>query len=121
MAGCQALVKGAFGERSVNMAFKVVAKIADLKANGIVAAESDGQKIALYLVDGHPMATSDVCTHEQCPLSEEGEVSDGEVACLCHGSRFEIRTGKVLQGPATVALPTYSVTVRGQDILVDLS
>lgn len=31
------------------------------------------------------------------------------ISCQCHGSQFDVTTGKVLQGPAISALRTYPV------------
>jgi len=40
-------------------------------------------------------------------------VGDGEVTCVCHGSRFSLDDGSVLQGPATVGQPAFDA--REQD------
>lgn len=57
---------------------------------------------------------ADRCSHRGGPLSE-GEVADGCVTCPWHGSRFDLATGAVQQGPATVGQPVYQVeeTVAG--------
>jgi nitrite reductase/ring-hydroxylating ferredoxin subunit len=102
------------------MALHKAAIVTDLKPGDITGVEVGGQKVALYLVDGQPFATSDLCTHAECPLSEEGEVVGNEVHCLCHGSKFNIRTGEVIEPPATEALETYAVQVQGEDVLVDI-
>jgi nitrite reductase/ring-hydroxylating ferredoxin subunit len=102
------------------MALQRAISITDLKEGEITGVEIGGAKIALYLVDGEPLATSDVCTHAECPLSEEGEVVGNQVHCLCHGSKFDIRTGEVIDPPAQDPLATYTVQVQGQDILVDI-
>ena len=102
------------------MTLQKAAILSDLKPDEITGIEISGTRIALYLVDGQPYATSDMCTHQECPLSEEGEVVGGDVHCLCHGSKFNIRTGEVIDPPAMEPLPTYAVEVRGQDVLVDL-
>lgn len=47
-------------------------------------------------------AVSMVCTHQECLISPDGS---GYV-CPCHGSRFD-RTGRVMNGPASVDLPWY--------------
>ena len=107
-------------KRKFRMTLQKAASLADLSADVITGVEIAGTKIALYLVEGQPLATSDICTHEECPLSEEGEVVGGDVHCLCHGSKFNIRTGEVIDPPATEPLPTYAVEVRGQDVFVDL-
>lgn len=102
------------------MAFQKAASLSDLKADEVTGVSIAESSVALYLIDGQPFATSDLCTHEECPLSEEGEVVGNEVHCLCHGSKFDIRTGAVIDPPATEPLPTYAVELRGQDVYVDL-
>jgi 3-phenylpropionate/trans-cinnamate dioxygenase ferredoxin component len=55
-------------------------------------------------------AFDDLCTcaSEACPLSG-GLLTGATIMCQCHGSRFDITTGAVLSGPATVALTMYEV------------
>ena len=111
------------------MTLQKAASLADLSADVITGVEIAGTKIALYLVEGQPLATSDICTHEECPLSEEGEVVGGDVHCLCHGSKFNIRTGEVIDPPATEPLPasgdflviTQIGRARGFEYFIDAS
>jgi nitrite reductase/ring-hydroxylating ferredoxin subunit len=42
------------------------------------------------------------------------ECGDSTVTCPWHGSRFDLCTGAVLQGPAKDPLKTYRVTVDGE-------
>ncbi len=60
-------------------------------------------------------AFSAVCTHQGCPVQS---VSDGAIICNCHGSRFSIEDGSVLQGPATTPLPSKQVSVEGDSVTV---
>lgn len=48
------------------------------------------------------------CTREACPLSA-GLLAGMTIMCQCHGSRFDIATGAVINGPATKALNVYEV------------
>jgi len=48
------------------------------------------------------------CTDRACPLSG-GMLVATAIMCQCHGSRFDIATGAVLEGPATRALNVYEV------------
>ncbi|MEV4966059.1 MULTISPECIES: Rieske (2Fe-2S) protein [Streptomyces] len=52
---------------------------------------------------GRYKAFSAQCTHAGCLLDK---VEGNEGNCPCHGSRFDMTTGKALQGPATVPLPS---------------
>jgi nitrite reductase/ring-hydroxylating ferredoxin subunit len=118
--GPSAEANGIENERMDKMSLQKAASLSDLSPDEIVGIDIDGMKVALYLVDGEVVATSDLCTHEECPLSEEGEIAGDQVSCLCHGSKFNVRTGEVLNPPATEPLPVYKVEVRGQDVWVDI-
>ncbi|MEU0146819.1 Rieske (2Fe-2S) protein [Streptomyces sp. NPDC006288] len=59
---------------------------------------------------GRYTAFSAQCTHAGCLLDK---VEDNEGNCPCHGSRFDVTTGKAVQGPATVPLPSVPVRVEG--------
>lgn len=60
-------------------------------------------------------AFSSTCTHQGNPI---GSVSDGTINCPFHGSKFDMATGEVKNGPATKALPAKSVTVGSDGITV---
>jgi nitrite reductase/ring-hydroxylating ferredoxin subunit len=69
--------------------------------------------------DGHFYAIGDTCTHEEFSLSE-GELWGMDVECPQHGSRFNLLTGKVTGLPAVVPARTYSVSVEGEDVYVEV-
>ncbi len=50
---------------------------------------------------------SAICTHMGCTVAPKG----AELDCPCHGSRYNIKTGAVLNGPATEPLAKIPVTV----------
>jgi len=69
-------------------------------------------RISVARVDGGLHAFDDLCTcagpGEACPLS--GGLLEGRtIMCQCHGSRFDIATGAVVDGPATRRLRVYEV------------
>lgn len=57
------------------------------------------------------------CSHRGGPLSG-GEVSEGCITCPWHGSRFDLATGSVRQGPAVVGQPAYEVRETDEGISV---
>ena len=67
-------------------------------------------RISVARVDGRLYAFDDLCTcaDEACPLSG-GLLTGTTIMCQCHGSRFDITTGAVINGPATEALNIYEV------------
>ena len=62
-------------------------------------------------------ALHDRCSHRGCSLSD-GELEGDDVVCACHGSRFDIRSGALKQGPATSPQPAFQV--RLVDELVEI-
>lgn len=53
-------------------------------------------------------AVSAVCTHRGAPLAD-GTIAGDCVACPWHGSRFDLATGAVVEGPATFPLARFDV------------
>jgi 3-phenylpropionate/trans-cinnamate dioxygenase ferredoxin subunit len=96
------------------------AALADVPDGGVLAVEIDGQPVALVRDGNEVFALRDECSHAAIALSE-GEVEGCEIECWLHGSRFDARTGKALNLPAVDPVPTYSTTIEGDHVLVDLS
>src|SRR5262249_17667501 len=91
----------------------------DLREGEPLGVEVGGCSIALYDIDGALFATDNICTHAYARLSDGW--LDGElIECPLHAARFDIRTGKVLDPPATEDLKTYLVRVVGDDVQVKL-
>ena len=89
----------------------------DLAEGEVIGVEVAGHSIALYDADGNLFATDNICTHAYACLSDgwlDGEV----IECPLHAARFDIRTGKVLDPPATEDLKTYPVRVVDDEIEV---
>lgn len=62
---------------------------------------------------GEFKAFSAVCTHEQCLVDQ---VADGTIDCPCHGSKFSVKNGHVVAGPAPTPLPRKQIKVKGGKI-----
>jgi nitrite reductase/ring-hydroxylating ferredoxin subunit len=67
-------------------------------------------RVSFARVEHRLYAFGDLCTcgPEPCPLSG-GLRAGGTIMCQCHGSRFDITTGAVINGPAVAALSVYEV------------
>ncbi|MBI4943454.1 MAG: Rieske (2Fe-2S) protein [Actinobacteria bacterium] len=90
--------------------------VADVDASApvgtVVPAELDGLPVTVVRHEGGWVVVDDECTHAACPFGADGEVFDGHVlACNCHGSEFDLRTGEVLLGPAERALTVRALAV----------
>jgi Rieske Fe-S protein len=55
-----------------------------------------------------------VCTHQGCIVTT---VSGGTINCPCHGSKFSIANGSVVNGPASSPLAPVSIKVQGTSII----
>jgi 3-phenylpropionate/trans-cinnamate dioxygenase ferredoxin component len=67
-------------------------------------------RISVARVDDRLYAFDDLCTcaEQSCPLSG-GLLTGTTLMCHCHGSRFDITSGAVIDGPATEALTLHEV------------
>jgi Rieske Fe-S protein len=55
-----------------------------------------------------------ICTHQGCIVNA---VSGGTINCPCHGSRYNITNGSVVNGPAPLPLAAVSIKVEGTSIV----
>ena len=59
------------------------------------------------------------CTHAGAPFVE-GELKDDVLQCPWHGSRFNIKNGLVIRGPAGNQLRTYNCRIEEDRLLIEL-
>ena len=92
------------------------------------AAELQGDELRRVDVGGVPVllahsqggevcALANTCTHLGGPLAEGSRDGD-TVTCPWHGSRFDLRTGAVVEGPAVFVQPRLEARVRDDKIEV---
>ena len=97
-----------------------VASVKDVKPGSSFCAKAGDTALALFKTAAGYAAIDNLCPHAGGPLCE-GSVVDDVVTCPWHGSQFDIETGEVKHGPAKVAVKTYPVEVRGDDLYVSLA
>ena len=99
--------------------FVVVGKPEDFQDDALRVVKAGEMAVLVTRLDGRLHAIADVCSHAGGPL-HEGAVQDGVVTCPWHGSRFCLRNGRALTGPATFDQPVFDVREEGQTIEVKL-
>jgi nitrite reductase/ring-hydroxylating ferredoxin subunit len=92
--------------------FRVLGFAGAISNNFVVPYYLDDLKrrIAIVRVDDRLYAFDDLCPcpGESCPLSG-GLLTGTAIMCQCHGSRFDITTGAVINGPASNPLRVFEV------------
>ncbi|HEX6320881.1 MAG TPA: non-heme iron oxygenase ferredoxin subunit [Burkholderiales bacterium] len=92
-------------------------KAGELAPGTMKRVDIRGRRVLLANVAGRLYAVDDTCTHEEASLST-GVLKGELVKCPLHNSRFNVRTGEVLEEPAEEPLRTYPVREEGGRILV---
>ena len=75
----------------------------------------NGARVLLVRREGEIYAIGEVCSHLGGPLAE-GELQGDVIQCPWHGSRFCVRDGSVVDGPATHPQPVFEARLNG-DVL----
>jgi Rieske Fe-S protein len=76
---------------------------------------ADARIVVTQPTAGDYKAFTATCTHQGCTVAD---ISGGDIVCPCHGSRYSIKDGSVVNGPATRALAAKTVSVQGTKISV---
>ena len=90
---------------------------ADVPVGGgtIVTDDDDNVFVVTQPAEGEFKAFSGICTHQKCPVTE---VAGDEIVCNCHGSRYAVADGSVVEGPAPAPLAEVTATVEGDQVVV---
>ena len=97
--------------------FTPVMPSASLAEGQLRTAHAGTMEILLARVNGQVYALGNTCTHWGCALSE-GHLEDTSIVCHCHGSRFSLRDGSVIDGPASSPEISFDVRERNGQIEV---
>ncbi len=104
-------------------AFRTIGLADSIPDNFVVPYYLDDLKhrIAIARLGRQFYAFDDLCTcsQETCPLSG-GLLTGTTIMCQCHGSRFDVITGAVINGPAIAALKVYAVQEVEGDLRVHI-
>ncbi|MCX8008586.1 MAG: non-heme iron oxygenase ferredoxin subunit [Patescibacteria group bacterium] len=98
--------------------FIKAASIHDIPDGGMKTVALLGETIVLVRIGDHIFALSDMCTHAECSLGNEGFLDGNIIVCGCHGAAFDVSSGDALSLPATRPLRSYKVKIQDTDIYV---
>jgi 3-phenylpropionate/trans-cinnamate dioxygenase ferredoxin component len=97
--------------------FVAVAKTGDLAPGQMKFVAVDGERRVLANVKGAFFALKDVCGHRNAPLSR-GRLDGYAIECPLHFARFDVRTGRLLDGPIAADVPAYEVRIAADMVYV---
>ena len=94
-------------------------RASDLAEGAMSAVDVGGLHLLFARIGGAVSALSGTCTHEEADLGTGFMVED-RIVCPLHLSQFDLRTGQVLNLPATVPLRSFNVKIEGGTIFVEV-
>lgn len=94
-------------------------KESELAEGGIAAVDLKGNHVLLSKIGGEVSALSGTCTHEDTDLGL-GFVIEDRIVCPLHLSQFELKTGQVVNPPATESLRRFNVKIEGDTVFVEV-
>jgi nitrite reductase/ring-hydroxylating ferredoxin subunit/uncharacterized membrane protein len=95
----------------------VVAGAGELEEGRPTAGVAGDTPVFLLRHGADVHAMHDRCSHRGCSLSD-GEIDGHVITCPCHGSRFDVRDGSVVRGPATAEQPVFDARAADSHIEV---
>ena len=100
--------------------FVPVMTLAEIPQGSMQTRVLEGREIVICHTREGVFALDNICTHAHARMCE-GRLRATRLVCPLHGASFDIRDGRVLGPPATVALPTFPVRVVDGTIEVAVS
>jgi 3-phenylpropionate/trans-cinnamate dioxygenase ferredoxin subunit len=94
-------------------------KASELAEGTMLTLDVKGVHLLLARIGGEVSALSGTCTHEDADLGL-GFVMEERVVCPLHLSQFDLRSGQVLNPPATAPLRSFNLKIEGETIFVEV-
>jgi 3-phenylpropionate/trans-cinnamate dioxygenase ferredoxin subunit len=94
-------------------------KSSELEEGSMTAIDLKGSRVLLAKIGGQIFAVSGTCTHEETDLGL-GFMLEDRVVCPLHLSQFDLKTGEVLNPPATEPLRHFNVKIEDGTIFVEV-
>jgi len=108
------------------MNFIEVAKKSQIKEGSMKPVNAGGKEILIVNYGGDYYAINRKCTHMGGDLSE-GKLEGKIITCPIHGAKFDVTTGKSVEGPKMGPLrmktkneTVYEVKIEGDSIKVEI-
>src|SRR5579863_5589697 len=97
--------------------FERVADASEIPAGAVKTVKVGGVGVMVANIEGTLYAIANKCTHVGGPLGR-GRLTGSVIQCPLHGSKFDVKTGAVVQGPAQRPEPTFQVKVENSAVWI---
>ena len=102
---------------AISEGFVAVGSTGDLAPGEMKFVAVDRERVVLANIDGTFYALRDVCGHRNAPLSR-GRLIGCLIECPLHFAQFDMRTGKLVDGPVSGDIAVYEVRIESSVIYV---
>jgi nitrite reductase/ring-hydroxylating ferredoxin subunit len=97
--------------------FEEVAKTSEVPEGAVKVVKVGGIDVMVANLEGKVYAIANSCTHVGGPLGK-GKLVGSAIQCPWHGSKFDVKTGAVVVGPAQKPERTFQVKVENSAIWI---
>ena len=102
---------------------QTVIPLANLPAERSMVVRHQGKLVVVVRQGKDVYALSAACTHLGCIVhwkdkGDPGMKMGDNLHCACHDAFFDLKTGKVMGGPAPLPLQTFPVTITSDQIVI---
>ncbi|HET9181031.1 MAG TPA: DUF2231 domain-containing protein [Candidatus Angelobacter sp.] len=108
---------GKLKQRTLSGWDRPVCNQSELADGQLLLAQVGNERVVVGRCSEGLFAFSDHCTHRGGPLSD-GALVDCTVQCPWHGSQFDIRTGRVVAGPAEEKIELRDVDIHNGEVYI---
>ncbi len=108
---------GALKERTLRGWDQPVCNQGELSDGQMMLARVGDLRVVVGRCSDGVFGFEDHCTHKGGPLSD-GALVGCTVQCPWHGSQFDIKTGRVVAGPAKKKIEIYPIEIRNGEVYV---
>ena len=97
--------------------FEEVAKASEFPVGSVKVVKVSGLDVMVANLEGKLYAIANKCTHLGGPLGK-GKLAGSVIQCPWHGSKFDVKTGAVVGGPAQKPEPTFQVKLENSAVWI---
>jgi chlorite dismutase len=117
--GGETAMERATGRPTRQDGFVAVASLAELPPGSQRRVYARGEAVALFNVGGRVFAIANRCSHARASLADGAvDAASCVVTCPWHAGRFDLVTGRPIDGPPKIPVPTYPVKLENGTVLL---